>query len=89
MTKREALDRTKAMLVSEWRLLNIPLSTTSLRGRPPQGLGANDGKIRALEGPIELFWFQTAGANVVGDELVKATTVGSLRDKIYAGISSN
>ena len=86
ITKTQALRRTKVMLVREWNLLDEPLSTTNLRDIPPRGLGKNDNQVRALEGPIERVFFEEWDANVVGDNLVTATTVGTLRDKIYDGI---
>ena len=53
ITEIEALQRTKKMLVREWYLSEEPTSVTDLHKAPPNGLGQNDSKIRALETPIE------------------------------------
>lgn len=86
ITKTDALDRTKGMLVRKFKLPAEPLSTTNLRKAPPNGLGKNDGQIRLLENPIETVDFADVEAQVIGSNLVAAKTVGGLRDKIWAGI---
>lgn len=86
ITKTEALGRTKRMLKREWQLAVEPTSDTALRSAPPAGLGKNDNQIRALETPIETVDFADVNAQVTGSELVKAKTVGELRDKIWDGI---
>lgn len=86
LTKVEALQRTKRMLVREWRLPQEPLSTDNLRNPPPAGLGKNDNQLRALERPIELVDFSDVATNVTGSSLLPAKTVAQLRDKIWDGI---
>ena len=88
ITKLQALRRTKIMLVREWNLTEEPLSDTNLRTSPPAGLGKNDNQIRAVETPIETVDFADVNAQVKGDDLKKAKTVGELRDKIWDGISA-
>ncbi len=86
INKRQALRRTKLLLVSEWNLGEEPLSDTSLRDHS-DGLGKNDEQIDALENPVNVEFHDVLGANrVLGSELRKATTVGKLRDKIWAQI---
>ena len=74
------------MLVRVWKLSEEPTSDTSLRAAPPAGLGKNSNQIRALEGPIERVDFEDVEADVIGDDLIKAKTVGELRDQIWDGI---
>jgi hypothetical protein len=84
--KTQALRRTKLMLKRVWKLAEEPTSDKSLRTAPPTGLGKNDNQIRALEGPIERVDFKDVNADVIGDDLIKAKTVGELRDRIWEGI---
>ncbi|HEX7516042.1 MAG TPA: hypothetical protein VF345_02015 [Chthoniobacterales bacterium] len=84
--KTQALLRTKVMLVRVWKLAEEPTSDKSLRAAPPTGLGKNSYQIRALEGPIERVDFKDVNADVIGDDLIKAKTVGELRDRIWDGI---
>lgn len=86
ITKGEALDRTFAMLVAEWRLLEIPYSFDPLRDDPPVGLGQNDHAIQALKNPVERVYFKDFGAKVTGLDLIKAKTVAELRDVIWGKI---
>jgi len=76
------------MLVEQWTLGSEPLSDTKLRPAPPKGLGKNNQQIRGLEGPIETQseYFRDFEADVVGNHLEEAETVGELRDKIWDGI---
>lgn len=84
--KTEALQKTKAMLVREFGLAAEPSSGASLRDAPPGGLGKGDFSIRALEVPIEGHDFKDYGAEVIGQNLVNAKTVATLRDAIWEGI---
>lgn len=86
INKTQALRRTKVMLVRVWRLTEEPTSDKSLRAAPPTGLGKNSNQIRALEGPIETVDFRDVNADVIGDNLITAKTVGELRDRIWDGI---
>ena len=86
ITKTQALQRTKRMLVREWNLPVEPISDMDLRKAPPAGLGKNDNQIRALETPIETNDFLDVEAQVKGSDLIKAKTVGELRDQIWSGI---
>lgn len=86
INKVQALQRTKQMLVREWNLAAEPMTNTDLRKAPPSGLGKSDNQIRALETPIETNDFQDVEAQVRGSDLIKAKTVGDLRDKIWDGI---
>jgi hypothetical protein len=81
----EALQRTKRMLVREWDLGEEPASDTSL-GDWPAGLGKSSTELRTLEGPIERVDFLDVEADVIGNDLAKAKTVGDLTDKIWDGI---
>jgi len=89
ITKTQALQRTKRMLVREWNLPSEPTSDSDLRKAPPAGLGKNDNQIRALETPIETNDFSDVEAEVRGSDLIKAKTVGELRDRIWDGISTS
>lgn len=86
ITKTQALQRTKQMLVREWNIPTEPTSDKDLRKLPPTGLGQNDNQIRALETPIETNDFSDVEAQVIGSDLINAKTVGVLRDKIWDGI---
>jgi hypothetical protein len=87
ITKTQALQRTKRMLVREWNLPAEPASNTDLRKPPPTGLGKNDNQIRALETPIEANDFSEVEAQVRGSDLPNAKNVGDLRDTIWDGIT--
>src|ERR1043165_512261 len=89
ITKTQALQRTKRMLVREWNLAEEPTSDADLRKAPPNGLGKNNNQIRALETPIETDDFLDVEADVDTDNLVKAKTVGELRDQIWTGIPTS
>ena len=89
ITKIQALQRTKGMLVREWNLPAEPTSDTDLRKAPPGGLGKNDNQIRALETPIETNDFLDVEAQVRGSDLTKAKIVAELRDRIWDGIPAS
>ncbi len=88
MSKDQALDLTKKMLVGE-HLAIAPISSQSLRGSLPEGLQLNDNQIRWLKDPIENEYFHDVCALVDIDDLVKAKTVSGLRDKIWRGIPAD
>jgi hypothetical protein len=90
LTKLQALQRTKSMLVRVWALDERPKSGTSLRDNPPDGLGKHDNAIRALRTPIISNDFAPYGPPAVTtDDLVKAKTVGELRDEIWDKIPND
>lgn len=89
ISKLQSLRRTKSMLVRVWALDGNPPSKMSLRDAPSAGLGKNDNAIRALRTPIVSNDFSEYGPpNVTLDDLVKAKTVGELRDQIWDKIPS-
>ena len=84
ISMQETEERTATMLEECWNL--VLTKNEKLKERPPQGLGKTELDIAALKVPLENKYFHDVCIKVNVFELVAASTVSELCDKIWNDI---
>ena len=84
IAKSQVQERTATMLEECWNL--VLTKNEKLKERPPQGLGKTELDIAALKVPLENKYFHDVCIKVNVFELVAASTVSELCDKIWNDI---